>query len=148
MIEGRKQRQRRGNTSLSLAQKEVLFDELLPVSSAEERATAFVNDNEKMSAWKIHGESLLPEFVRSYPLQRPTLWWSLNAPEPRRRKGRAAYHNDAGELVEYDFHETAAQYLTRLNLLLPGEENLAERVCQIDDTLHAQLLATWRHLNQ
>ena len=66
--------------------------------------------------WDAIADAAVAEWTTVHPGSRPDAWWTYSAPEPRRPK------------------ESERDYLTRLNLLLPGERVRATNNGSNDET--------------
>ena len=103
----------------------------------------FPDEKAMLEAWETHGEAFTAKHAKERPGTRPAVWWDQDAPEPRRELNRAG-HPDTAHYLEADgedgrrrrgrvfvedagltdfvpWLEEEADYLTRLDLLLPGE---------------------------
>src|SRR5262249_38366366 len=74
-------------------------------------------------AWNELRAEILDEFIANNPGHRPWAWWQFDAPEPRRQP------------------ETDLAYLERLNLLVPSEIAVLDRLRAEDAASVAKLVA-------
>jgi hypothetical protein len=99
-----------------------------------DRGEPFFEDMPEL--WRRHRRSILADWILRHPGTRPTFWWALDAPEPRRQlSGRQCKSYPAVvptyirgipadiEIDEADppVYETERAYLERHSLLEPGE---------------------------
>jgi hypothetical protein len=80
------------------------------------------------AVWSVVGEPLLARWAAEHPGTRPWAWWAWDAPELRgERDGWIAWSDGAEgdpglpDGLDPRRAETTAEYLSRLDLLLPGE---------------------------
>ena len=91
--------------------------------------------DELETAWQIHGEQLLNNYVQQRPGQRPWGWWQFEAKHSRREvnaplvRGKGLQESKRGGVVLLTdrkgglvpWLESEAEYLSRHHLWLPGE---------------------------
>ena len=107
----------------------------------------FESEAQMKAVWQKHRAAIMKMISRDtgYPIDgfnagtRPFAWWCFDAPEPRRQlsgpapsPGGLTYQGlprlwETGEDCNAAVFETELEYLTRLDLLLPGELDLIDK---------------------